>query len=71
MALVKGIEKAGENTKFKKGQKASANILSGGIVFYESCIFSNKNGRTVGIRKYSDYIFNILNSSILINIDYI
>lgn len=47
MALVKGIEKAGENTKLKKGQKASANFLSGGIVFYESCIFSNKNGLTM------------------------
>lgn len=43
MTLVKGIEKAGENTKLKKGQKASANFLSGGIVFYESCIFNNKN----------------------------
>ena len=47
MALVKGIEKAGDNTKLKKGQKASANFLSGGIVFYESCIFSNKNGLTM------------------------
>lgn len=44
MTLVKGIEKAGENTKLKKGQKVSANFLSGGIVFYESCIFNNKNG---------------------------